>query len=167
MSKYFTLIWKNGHRHANFSFQWSPEKLLKSASLKEHRSMNPCPVYERESKTVFLFFNCGEGKVSEIRKSCTLQNKARLCYIKSTDNVESWSKHTEDLMDRVIGDELKNWATFRAGPGHGIQLTDSNGSLIVPAYVYYSRSPVGKPYAFAFCSDDRGKTWHYGQRVSV
>uniref|UniRef100_A0A8C1KM94 Sialidase 3 (membrane sialidase), tandem duplicate 1 n=1 Tax=Cyprinus carpio TaxID=7962 RepID=A0A8C1KM94_CYPCA len=40
----------------------SSHELLTSACLPNHRSMNPCPVYERESKTLFLFFICDTGK---------------------------------------------------------------------------------------------------------
>lgn len=126
--------------------------------------MNPCPVYERQSKTVFLFFNCVFGKVSERDQISKRKNQARLCHVTSRDSGQTWSDVT-DLTESVIGNEMKNWATFSVSPGHGIQMND--GRLIIPAYVYYIHCLVVKPYAFAFYSDDGGATWHYGRRVSV
>uniref|UniRef100_G1MD75 exo-alpha-sialidase n=1 Tax=Ailuropoda melanoleuca TaxID=9646 RepID=G1MD75_AILME len=63
-----------------------------------------------------------------------------------------------------------DWATFAVGPGHGIQLR--SGRLLVPAYTYRvdRRECFGKicrtsPHAFAFYSDDDGRTWHRGGLV--
>ncbi|XP_053095254.1 sialidase-3-like [Pangasianodon hypophthalmus] len=149
---------------------------LTTASLEGYRTMNPCPVYEKNSKTVFLFFNCVFDKVTEQEQIHNRKNRARLCYVTSQDSGKSWSI-TTDLTESVIGKEIKKWATFSVGPGHGIQMC--NGRLIIPAYVYYIVSCCTcccicsscccsvKPYAFAFYSDDQGVTWHFGQRVSV
>lgn len=56
------------------------------------------------------------------------------------------------------------------GPGHGIQL--KSGRLLLPAYTYHidCRNCFGKlcrttPRAFAFRSDDHGKTWTFGDLV--
>uniref|UniRef100_A0A8C0Y9W3 Exo-alpha-sialidase n=1 Tax=Cyprinus carpio carpio TaxID=630221 RepID=A0A8C0Y9W3_CYPCA len=61
-----TDIWNHlalHHLLINGSSAWdSSHELLTSACLPNHRSMNPCPVYERESKTLFLFFICDTGK---------------------------------------------------------------------------------------------------------
>lgn len=134
--------------------------------------MNPCPVYERESKTLFLFFICVWGKTTEHHQICTGKNKARLCYVTSKDSGQNWSS-TIDLTKSVIGDEIGNWATFAVGPGHGIQM--KSGRLIIPAYVYYIHCPCFPfcfplcvaSHAFAFYSDDCGTTWYYGERIST
>uniref|UniRef100_A0A673N8B0 Sialidase 3 (membrane sialidase), tandem duplicate 3 n=1 Tax=Sinocyclocheilus rhinocerous TaxID=307959 RepID=A0A673N8B0_9TELE len=44
----------------------SGHQLLSSACLPNHCSMNPCPVYERESKTLFLFFVCVPTRVLDL-----------------------------------------------------------------------------------------------------
>ncbi|TSL04233.1 Sialidase-3 [Bagarius yarrelli] len=145
---------------------------LSTASLPGYRTMNPCPVYERQSKTLFLFFICVLGKISEHNQIHTGKNKARLCYITSKDSGLNWSS-VVDLTISVIGDEIINWATFAVGPGHGIQM--KSGRLIIPAYVYYIHYRcflfhfplIVKPHAFAFYSDDCGTTWYFGERVSV
>lgn len=132
--------------------------------------MNPCPVFERESKTLFLFFICVLGNTTENHQIRTGQNKARLCYVTSIDSGQNWSS-TIDLTECVIGHEIGNWATFAVGPGHGIQM--KSGRLIVPAYVYYLSKngddcpPHTMSQAFVFYSDDRGTTWKFGERVST
>lgn len=125
-----------------------------------------------ESKTLYLFFICVLGTTTEHYQICTGKNKARLCYITSKDNGQSWSK-IKDLTESVIGDEYRNWATFAVGPGHGIQM--KSGRLIIPAYVYYIHVrcfPFNfplfvKPHALAFYSDDCGSTWQRGKRVDI
>lgn len=137
---------------------------LETACLDGHRTMNPSPVYEKESKVVFLFFICVCDKKSEKEQIDSCTNMARLCYVTSRNNGVSWS-HTTDLTESVIGNEIRKWATFSVGPGHGLQM--SNGRLIVPAYVYYKNFLGVTPHAFAFYSDDKGTMWHFGRRVSV
>ncbi|KAK7131178.1 hypothetical protein R3I94_016345 [Phoxinus phoxinus] len=156
----------------NGSLQWSPVQTLSSACLPDHRTMNPCPVYERKSKTIYLFFVCILGKTTEYHQIATGRNQARLCYITSTDYGQSWSKLT-DLSISVIGDEICNWATFAVGPGHGIQM--KSGRLIIPAYVYYIHCrcfpfnfPLKvRPHALLFYSDDCGITWQMGEKIQV
>lgn len=152
------------------SVQWSSSLELLSAGLEGHRTMNPCPVYERMSKTLFLFFICIESNTTEQYQITTGKNAVRLCFISSKDNGLTWSK-TKDLTDAVIGKVVRNWATFAVGPGHGIQM--ESGRLIVPAYVYYIHCKCAcipfpcsvKPHSLTFYSDDRGETWHMGHII--
>ncbi|XP_015284285.1 PREDICTED: sialidase-3-like, partial [Gekko japonicus] len=79
-----------------------------------------------------------------------------------------WSQLT-DLTHEVIGADLRNWATFAVGPGHGLQM--SSGRLLVPAYAYYSHwncfthcaACCTRPHSFIFYSDDHGQNWARGQ----
>ncbi|XP_026990551.2 sialidase-3-like [Tachysurus fulvidraco] len=144
------------------SVKWSGVRELTEAQMPDHRTMNPCPVYDERNKRLVLFFNCVYDHISEQEQIKKRKNAAKLCYITSCDKGESWTKLI-DLTERVIGDEILNWATFSVGPGHGLQMTD--GRLIVPAYVYYKDSSV-TPYSFAFYSDD-GANWRFGKRLSV
>ncbi|KAK6486457.1 sialidase-3-like [Huso huso] len=152
------------------SVQWESKQELLTARLCGFRTMNPCPVYEKKSRVLFLFFICVRGKISEQRQIRTGRNEARLCYIRSTDFGESWGD-IKDLTRDVIGAEVENWATFAVGPGHGVQL--QCGRLIIPAYVYYIRCRCWclhfpccvKPHAFSFYSDDCGQTWHVGKVI--
>ncbi|XP_043077193.1 sialidase-3-like isoform X2 [Puntigrus tetrazona] len=151
-------------------------QLLSSASLPDHRSMNPCPVYERESKTLFLFFLCVPTKVSEYEQIRTNTCQGRLCYVTSKDAGNTWSQ-TTDLTEDVIGERIKEWAPFAVGPGHGVQM--KSGRLIIPAYAYcYTGNPdcisccclmfsCFTPFALAFYSDDQGITWKAGKQMDV
>ncbi|XP_026090710.1 sialidase-3-like [Carassius auratus] len=167
---------RRGWKEDKKNIKWdSGHQVLSSACLPNHRSMNPCPVYERESKTIFLFFICVPYGVSEASQIEAKKNQARLCYITSQDNGNIWSDITE-LKD-VISEHEKNWATFAVGPGHGIQMKD--GRLIIPAHAYrYTGKPdctsccclsfcCFTPYALAFYSDDQGITWKVGNQMDV
>ncbi|XP_069496250.1 sialidase-3-like [Ambystoma mexicanum] len=152
---------------ANGSTQWQSMVPMTTAVLPGYRTMNPCPVYERESQTVFLFFTCVRLHYTEGHQILSGKNAARLCFITSKDNGTTWSQLT-DLTRSVIGHDIVDWATFAVGPGHGIQL--HCGRLIIPAYAYFiHRScfslPVPcftKPHSLIFYSDDGGRSWHKG-----
>uniref|UniRef100_A0A8C4VQM4 exo-alpha-sialidase n=1 Tax=Gopherus evgoodei TaxID=1825980 RepID=A0A8C4VQM4_9SAUR len=143
------LVLRRG-RKTGTSVEWGPREPLTSAVLPGHRTMSPCPVYERRSQTVFLFFIC---------------NAARLCYVRSGNAGRTWSSLT-DLTEQVIGEDLKDWATFSVGPGHGVQLR--SGRLVIPAYTYHitarcCRLPLSwgtQPRSLVFYSDDGGQRWH-------
>ncbi|KAG7236757.1 hypothetical protein INR49_029525, partial [Caranx melampygus] len=143
--------------------EWSDFKPVNKARKDGHRTMNPCPVYEEKSKTLFLFFICVEGNIEELWQIRNNTNKARLCYITSQDLGQSWSDVT-DLTDTL--DEIKNWSTLAVGPGHGVQM--KCGRLIIPVYAYISKCfscccPTS--YALALQSDDSGKTWQFGKML--
>lgn len=61
--------------------------------------------------------------------------------------------------------EMKNWATFAVGPGHGLQT--QAGRLIVPLYAYSPSNPFycSTGYAQSLYSDDKGKNWQFGPRL--
>ncbi|KAJ8342817.1 hypothetical protein SKAU_G00327450 [Synaphobranchus kaupii] len=154
----------------NGSIEWSSSQELLSAGLPGHRTMNPCPVYERRSKTLFLFFICIKSNTTEYYQILTGKNAARLCCVSSKDHGLTWGK-AKDLTDSVISKKVRNWATFAVGPGHGVQM--ESGRLIVPAYVYYIHCKCTcipcpcsvKPHSLSLYSDDRGETWHVGQII--
>ncbi|XP_040283698.1 sialidase-4-like [Bufo bufo] len=150
--------------------EWEDMFAVGSAHLPGHRSMNPCPIYDEFTGQIFLFFIAVQGRTTESYQILTGHNLARLCYVTSSDQGRTWGDVT-DLTQKVIGESLKGeWATFALGPGHGIQL--KSGRLLLPAYTYHidCRNCFGKlcrttPRAFAFRSDDHGKTWTFGDLV--
>uniref|UniRef100_A0A8D0HGJ6 exo-alpha-sialidase n=1 Tax=Sphenodon punctatus TaxID=8508 RepID=A0A8D0HGJ6_SPHPU len=165
------LVLRRG-RKDGASVQWEPLEALSSATLPGHRTMNPCPVYEAETGTIFLFFICVERHVTEGHQILTGRNAARLCYVSTGDAGRTWSPLV-DLTEQVIGEDVRNWATFAVGPGHGVQL--SSGRLVIPAYTYYIHmhccgQPVPcctKPHALTFYSDDRGRSWCKGHLLKA
>uniref|UniRef100_A0A8C2NNK7 exo-alpha-sialidase n=1 Tax=Capra hircus TaxID=9925 RepID=A0A8C2NNK7_CAPHI len=163
------LVLRRGLRTGQ-SVQWEPLKSLMEATLPGHRTMNPCPVWERKSGYVYLFFICVRGHVTERQQIMSGRNAARLCFICSQDAGYSWSD-VRDLTEEVIGPEVTHWATFAVGPGHGIQL--QSGRLIIPAYAYYIpfwffcfRLPYkARAHSLMIYSDDLGATWHHGRLI--
>lgn len=137
-----------------------------SAQLKDHRSMNPCPVYDEVSGKLILFFIAVPGKISEQHQLRTKINLVRLCYVTSVDQGRTWST-AQDVTDGTISTEYKNWATFAVGPGHGLQLLNEARSLVIPAYAYRILDPKQHPtpHAFCFISSDHGTTWELGNFV--
>ncbi|XP_030595789.1 sialidase-3-like [Archocentrus centrarchus] len=144
--------------------EWSELRVVKEAHIDGYRPMNPCPVYDKVNKKLFLFFICVEDSVTEQWQIKWYCNKARLCYITSTDFGETWSGVT-DLTDKLT--EIKDWATFAVGPGHGIQT--GGRRLIVPAYAYYSCCRTSclccscKSNTLSLYSDDSGENWKFGE----
>ncbi|XP_061485632.1 sialidase-3-like isoform X2 [Rhineura floridana] len=161
------LVMRRGQKEGT-SVQWGPQETLMMATLPEHRTINPCPVYEEKSGTVFLFFICVLDHVTEEQQIVMGRNAVRLCYVSSQDGGRMWSR-TVDLTKRMFEDDQRNWATFAVGPGHGVQLT--SGRLVIPAYAYYIHKRLfghplccwTKPHCFIFYSDDRGLSWARGQ----
>ncbi|XP_006902992.1 PREDICTED: sialidase-4 [Elephantulus edwardii] len=151
------------------SVQWGGLRVLGTAALEEHRSMNPCPVFEARTGTVFLFFIAVLGHTPEAVQIATGRNAARLCCVTSQDAGLTWGG-ARDLTVEAVGSSEHDWATFAVGPGHGVQLP--SGRLLVPAYTYrvdrrecFGRICRTSPHAFAFYSDDLGRTWHHGSLV--
>ncbi|KAM8815852.1 sialidase-3 [Rhynchonycteris naso] len=163
------LVLRRGLRTGQ-SVQWGPLTPLMKAMLPGHRTMNPCPVWERKSGSVYLFFICVRGHITERQQIVSGRNAARLCFICSRDSGHSWSD-VRDLTEEVIGPAVKRWATFAVGPGHGIQL--QSGRLIIPAYTYYIPYwffcfPLpckARPHSLMIYSDDLGVTWHHGRLI--
>nr|XP_046235090.1 sialidase-3-like [Scatophagus argus] len=154
---------KTEGRSSGRTIEWSELRLVKEAHLDGYRPMNPCPVYEKNSQTLFLFFICVKGTVSECWQRFWGCNKARLCYITTKDAGLSWSAVT----DLTYLPDIKDWATFAVGPGHGVQ-TESD-ILIVPLYAYAPCNPFycSTPYALYLYSDDKGNTWRFGSKLQT
>uniref|UniRef100_UPI0037E7B82A sialidase-3-like n=1 Tax=Semicossyphus pulcher TaxID=241346 RepID=UPI0037E7B82A len=154
----------------SMTIEWSGLKVVEEANHGCYRPMNPCPVYEKTSKTLFLFFirvKCTVSERWQIHWGC---NKARLCYITTNDGGQSWSAIT-DLTAELK--EIQSWATFAVGPGHGLQTDD--GRLIVPMYAYassgssyclccYRRSKV-TPHALSLYREASGEKWKLGKML--
>uniref|UniRef100_A0A2D4JQK3 Uncharacterized protein n=1 Tax=Micrurus lemniscatus lemniscatus TaxID=129467 RepID=A0A2D4JQK3_MICLE len=63
------------------SVKWGPFIHLKTAGLPNHRTMNPCPVYDKKNDVIFLFFICVRDGISEQHQLRTGRNAVRLGYV--------------------------------------------------------------------------------------
>ncbi|NXM67743.1 NEUR3 protein, partial [Serilophus lunatus] len=157
------LVLRRGHRHGS-SVKWGPVEELPALVLPGHRTMNPCPLYDAGSGTVFLFCICVERGKSEQWQIWRGSSAARLCFTASADGGRAWAP-LRDVTDEAVGADLFRWATFAVGPGHGVQL--SSGRLVVPAYAYRKHRALRLPcltrqHSHVFYSDDGGRRWHKG-----
>ncbi|MEE6473273.1 hypothetical protein FKM82_009928 [Ascaphus truei] len=145
--------------------KWEGLQSLHEATLKQHRTMNPCPVYEGNSKVVFLFFNCIPDGITEDHM-ITWGNATKLCYVTSRDFGKTWSSITN--MTEEVTSGIRNLATFFMAPGHGIQT--QSGKLIIPAYAYVAKYWMirwwfAKPQSFYLYSEDQGHRWRVSKRI--
>ncbi|XP_077008032.1 sialidase-4-like [Tamandua tetradactyla] len=154
---------------AGDSVRWGGTHVLTSAALEGHRSMNPCPLHDVRTGTVFLFFIAVQGRTPEAVQLATGRNAARLCCVTSRDAGLTWGG-ARDLTEEAVGSAEQDWATFAVGPGHGVQLC--SGRLLVPTYTYHvdRRECSGclcrtTPHAFTFYSADHSLSWHHGDVV--
>lgn len=76
--------------------------MLGTAALEEHRSMNPCPVHDARTATVFLFFIAVRGRTPEAAQIAAGRNAARLCCVTSRDAGRSWGA-ARDLTEEAVG----------------------------------------------------------------
>ncbi|XP_006893595.1 PREDICTED: sialidase-2 [Elephantulus edwardii] len=154
---------RGDHDTSTHQVQWQAPEVVAQAQLVGHRSMNPCPLYDEKTGTLFLLFIAVPGHVSEHHQIHTKVNMARLCQVTSADHGRTWSPAT-DLTSTAIGSAYTEWATFAVGPGHGLQLRSQPQNLVLPAYAYRNHPSVRSvPFAFCFLSDDHGRTWKRGQ----
>lgn len=102
--------------HYSLSKQWEDMRVLETAALQHHRSMNPCPLYDEFTGTLFLFFITVLGRTPEAFQIVTGQNVTRLCCVTSADQGLSWSKAT-DLTQQVIGRAIKGSTVAMQGSG--------------------------------------------------
>jgi len=120
------------------NMMWQPLQVLR-ASKDVEAYMNPVPVIDHGTHTIYLFVN---HYTHYDPKADEFGGRSLIWLIESHDEGATWSNPV-DLTPRVGHKEL--------GPGAGIQM--QNGRLVVPAY-------DGVVY-----SDDHGKTWHAGGKA--
>lgn len=105
--------------------------------------VNPCPLLDRTDGTVWL---CCRRVTGGLANSLEIAHGA-LLLLTSPDEGATWSEPV-DISDQV--------GYFLPGPGVGTQLRD--GRLVIPGYDLESAKVI--------YSDDRGRTWRAGHRVS-
>lgn len=84
--------------------------------------MNPCPVHDERTATVFLFFIAVRGRTPEAAQIASGRNAARLCCVTSRDAGRSWGG-ARDLTAEAVGSaEQGRWARpgLRRGEGRGV-----------------------------------------------
>lgn len=130
---------------------WGPLQLVAKAPGRD-AMMNPCPVTDRETGRVFLFFQrFPEGSYEDHARP----GAVRTLVSGSDDAGRTWDG-PRDITEEVIdtGEEYGK----ATGPGCGIQTED--GRLVVPLGI-----GEGEQFATLIVSDDHGKTWRSTSRT--
>ena len=116
---------------------------------------NPCPIVEKDGKTVHLLF--------------TRNGPGCLFYTRSRDEGNSWEpfvrvsddpKAPEYRKGNFLADFGGSPVGVGAGPVHGIHT--SKGRLIAPSYVGHKVDGEGRGQSCIIYSDDGGKSWQAG-----
>nr|XP_012290837.1 sialidase-4 [Aotus nancymaae] len=124
---------------ARGSVKWGALHVLGTAALAEHRSMNPCPVHDAGTGTVFLFFIAVLGHTPEAVQIATGRNAARLCCVTSHDAGLTWGS-ARDLTEEAIGSAVQGLSCAPRPRQMGIRRPHSHPS---PTWLLYSH-PVGR-----------------------
>lgn len=104
---------------------------------------NPCLVYDRETKRLWLAFNL---------------DNLTMWVTYSDDNGSTWAE-PRNITSEVFGNDVDFWRHIAAGPGHGIQT--STGRLIIPCDHQFKND--GGYFSMLVVSDDHGKSWQFGE----
>ena len=116
---------------------------------------NPCPIVEKDGRTVHLLF--------------TRNGPGCLFYTRSRDEGNSWEpfvrvsddpKAPEYRKGNFLADFGGSPVGVGAGPVHGIHT--SKGRLIAPSYVGHKVDGEGRGQSCIIYSDDGGKSWQAG-----
>lgn len=132
---------------------WGPLQVI--ADDGPHTMGNPCPVYDRQSGTIWMLMtrNHGQDKEPQILDGTSKESRS-VWVMKSTDEGQSWSPRVE------ITPQVKrpDWTWYATGPGVSIQL--QSGRLVVPCDHFLAKSKVGRSHVIY--SDDHGASWKIG-----
>ncbi len=135
------------------------EKLTVIASAGKDSLNNPTVVVEKNSQTIFLFFQRYPYPYKERNVVPGLEGDRVLqsFVIMSTDMGKTWSDWVN--LTPVVKSPVK-WTSIASGPGIGIQIQNGphQGRLVIP----YNHGPWGNWGVYASYSDDGGKTWFRG-----
>ena len=137
---------------------WGPMQLVLESQGELDAWVNPCPVADTNTGTIFLFVTLFPDGPVDIREWEALlrYGAIRTIVMESTDDGLTWSPPldiTEQITD-VTADIGK-----KTGPGAGIQTSD--GRLVIP----YGLGPELESRAMIVYSDDHGQSWHAGGRI--
>ena len=129
-----------------------------------HSLNNPTAVVEQDSGRVFLIYQRIPAHLKEASKNTETgyegTNIYRNLLVWSDDDGATWTKPLD--VTRATKRPARA-TTIASGPGIGIQLTRGphRGRLIFP----FNEGPYWQWNNFSVFSDDRGKTWKYGENV--
>jgi sialidase-1 len=123
---------------------------------------DPSILIDKITDTIWIFLNYGKGVGIGGSQVGYVDSTIHILAIKSGDDGRTWTAPV-DITTQV---KAPDWKAVISSPGHGIQLKD--GTLVQTGY--YGVTTSVNPRAYAFYSQDHGKTWKrtppVGQRLT-
>jgi sialidase-1 len=131
------------------------QKMQIVADFGPHTVGNPCPVFDRDTGTVWLLLTKNRGDEDEKLIRDGKSKEPRTVWVtKSTDEGATWAKPFE--ISSTVSDP--KWTWYATGPGCGIQLR--SGRLVIPCD--HNELGTRTRRSHVIYSDDRGATWKVG-----
>lgn len=139
--------------------KWTP--LVVAAASEGATFNNPCLTYNKETKTIFLFFQRFPKGVRERDNNIPTGWEDEKCvrnFVCVSKNGRKWSK-PKDVTQFT---KHKDVTITCSGPNPGVLLTrgEHKGRLAIP----FNEGPFGRWTLAAAYTDDNGKTWQLGQK---
>ena len=119
---------------------------------------NPCPVVDRETRTIWLPLtrNLGEDRESAILGR-TARGSREVWITRSADDGQTWSKPVEI----TAACKAPDWTWYATGPGGGLQL--KTGRMVIPCD--HAVAGTGLYRSHVIYSDDHGAAWKLGGAI--
>ncbi len=124
-----------------------------------HTCGNPCPVFDRDTGTLWLFMTWNHGRDTEADIIAQRSRDQRRVFVTgSTNDGATWSA------PREITAAVKptHWTWYATGPGAGIQIEHGphRGRLVIPCD--HIEATSCRYFSHVLFSDDHGRTWQLG-----
>ena len=137
---------------------WLPVQVIEQDG--QNALNNPCVLTLRDSDRVLLMFQhypAKSGGERGVDTGVTGKNICRNLLMYSDDQGKTWSNQ-EDITAQTKRPTIVT--SIASGPGNGIELRHGKhaGRIIFP----FNQGPYGDWRVYAVYSDDKGKTWSYG-----
>ena len=136
---------------------WSPQQVVRVDP--GNTCGNPCPILDRETKTVWLLSTWNRGDDAEPAIIAGTSHDTRRVFVqRSTDDGRTWTAPR----DITLTVKPPDWTWYATGPGGGIQLAAGphRGRLIVPCD--HIEAGTKRYYSHVIYSDDHGNSWQRG-----
>ncbi|XP_010167322.1 sialidase-4 [Antrostomus carolinensis] len=162
------LVLRRGTVYGSY-VEWEDMRVLETATLQHHRSMNPCPLYDEFTGTLFLFFITVLGRTPEAYQIVTGQNVTQVVSGYHIDCKECFGqlcKTTPHSFAFYSDDHGRGWRfgefipNLQTGECQLVSVDEEDGSNILYCN---ARSPLG--FRVQALSTDDGAVFHGGQLV--
>ncbi|KFZ59269.1 Sialidase-4, partial [Antrostomus carolinensis] len=158
------LVLRRGTVYGSY-VEWEDMRVLETATLQHHRSMNPCPLYDEFTGTLFLFFITVLGRTPEAYQIVTGQNVIGGAIKGSPpERGEEGGGQPAGASIWVLVSWSHPWCGQRWSQGRKPMSIKEMGYHI-DCKECFGQLCKTTPHSFAFYSDDHGRGWRFGEFI--